>query len=102
MTNAFLCFYITNLLTKQSGKAYLIEFCLQIILLLVYIDANRCLFIFVGGAVSLHHPVQIEAGSHSVCHPTAIGSKGPHFHPFSAKVYTRLELWGISSKDQRF
>jgi hypothetical protein len=75
MTNVFLCFYITNLLTKQNGKFYLIELCLQIILLVVHIGANWCLFIFVGGAVSLHHPVQIKAGSHSVCHPTGAGSK---------------------------
>jgi hypothetical protein len=27
-------------------------------------------------------------------------SKGPHFHPFSAKGYARLEFWGISSKDK--
>jgi hypothetical protein len=84
MTNAYLYFYITNLLENQSGKVYLIEVCLQIILLLVHIGAtgmahlkstNWCLFIFVGGAVSLHHTVQIEAGSHSVCHPTGAGSK---------------------------
>ena len=75
MTNASLCFYIINILTKESGEVYLIELCLQITLLLVHIAANWCLFISVGGALSLHHPVQIETGSHSVCHPTGAGSK---------------------------
>jgi hypothetical protein len=28
--------------------------------------------------------------------------KGPHFHPFNAKNYARLEFWGICSKDQCF
>lgn len=75
MTNTSLGSYITNPLAKQSGKVYLIELYLQIILLLVDIGANWFLFVFVGGAVSLHNPVQIEAGSHSVCYPTGAGSK---------------------------
>jgi hypothetical protein len=98
-----LWFSITYLLTKQSGKVYLIELFLQIILLLVHIGENWCFFIFVGGAVSLHHPVQIEeAGSDSVCHLTGTGSNGQHFHPFNVKGYARLEIWVISNKDQRF
>jgi hypothetical protein len=43
--------------------------------MLVDIGENWFLFIFVGGAISLHNPVQIEAGSYSVCYPTGGGSK---------------------------
>jgi len=75
MTDVSLCFYIINLLTKEIDEVYLIELCLQIALLLMHIGANWCLFIFVCGALSLHYPVQIEAGSHSNCHPTGAGSK---------------------------
>jgi hypothetical protein len=35
---------------------------------------------------------------HSVCHPTGVGSKGQHFHSFSAKGYARLGIWDTSSK----